>query len=65
MHSFLPQELYTVWCLSKLYTNNIFVKITYKCFQREEKRQKKKKKMEREKKAQTGTSLRNRVFNGG
>jgi hypothetical protein len=60
MHLFLPQVLYTIWCLSKLYTDTIFVKTTCKCFQR-----KKKKKGEEEKKAQIGTSVRALVFNAG
>jgi hypothetical protein len=55
MHLFLPQ----VWGLSKLYTDNIFVKTTCKLFQRKEKRKKKKKK------SQIGTSVRARVFNAG
>jgi hypothetical protein len=54
-HSFLPRVLYTVWCLSKLYTHNIFVKATCKCFQRKKK----------EKTAQIGISVRTRVFNAG
>jgi hypothetical protein len=33
MHSLFPRVLYTVWCLSKLYTDIIFVKAACKCFQ--------------------------------
>jgi hypothetical protein len=33
-HSFLPRVLYMVWCLSKLYTDTIFVTVTCKCYQR-------------------------------
>jgi hypothetical protein len=47
--------LYTVWCLSKLYTYTIFVKTTGECFQRKKRREK----------AQRGTSVGARVFNAG
>jgi hypothetical protein len=47
MHSFLPQVLYTVWCLSKLYADNIFVKTTCKSFQRKEKKLKRERKGEK------------------
>jgi hypothetical protein len=56
MHLFLPQVLYLIWCLSKLYTNTIFVKTTCKCCGRKEKKKK-------EEKTQIGTSVRARVFN--
>jgi hypothetical protein len=59
---FFPKVLYTVWCLSKLYTDTIFVKTTCKCFQRKEKR---KKKLKQKKKAQIWTVIRARVFNAG
>jgi hypothetical protein len=61
MQSFLPQVLYTVWCLSKLFANKIFVKITCKYVQRKEKKERRK----RRKTAQIGTSVRVRVFNTG
>jgi hypothetical protein len=41
MHLFLPQVLYTVWCSSKLYTDTVFVKTTYKCFERKGREKKK------------------------
>jgi hypothetical protein len=58
MHSVFLQLLYTVWCFSKLYTDNIFVKTTCKYFQK-----KKKNERTRKKTAQIGTSVRARVFN--
>jgi hypothetical protein len=64
MHLFLPQVLYTGWCLSKLYTDTIFVKKTCKCFQRKE-RKKKEKWKKQGKKAQIGTSVRARLFIAG
>jgi hypothetical protein len=53
MHLFLPQVLYTVSCLSKLYTDIIFVKKELENDFKEKK------------KAQIGTSVRVRVFNAG
>jgi hypothetical protein len=58
MHLFLPQVLYTVWCLSKLYTETIFVKTTCKYFQRKGGKKE-------EKKTHIGTSVRALVFNPG
>jgi hypothetical protein len=52
MHSFHLHVLYTVWCLSKLYVDKIFVKTTCKYFLRKEK-------------TQMGTRVRARVFNAG
>jgi hypothetical protein len=56
MHLFFLHVLYTVWCLSKLYTDTIFLKATCKGFQ------KKKKKKE---KTQIGSSVRTRIFKAG
>jgi hypothetical protein len=56
MHWFLPQVLYTVWCLSKLYTDKNVCKNNL-CFQRKKVRKKIKKT------AQIGTNVRARVFN--
>jgi hypothetical protein len=54
MRSFLLHVLYTIWCLSKLYTDKN-VKTTYKCFQRKIKKE--------GKKPQVRTNVRARVFN--
>jgi hypothetical protein len=51
IHSFLLQVLYTVWCLSKLYTDKKFLKTTCKRFQK--------------KIAQIGTNVRAHVLNPG
>jgi hypothetical protein len=58
MHSFLPQVLYIVWCLFKLYRDNIFIKATCKFFQRN-------KGKKEEKAAQIVTSARARAINAG
>jgi hypothetical protein len=50
MWSFLPQVLYTVWCLSKLYVHKSICK---------------KKTCEKKARAQIGTNVRTRVFNAG
>jgi hypothetical protein len=60
MHLFLPHVLYTVWCVSKLYTDKIFVKQLVNVF-KERKKERKKKKIT----AQIGTNVRARVFNAG
>jgi hypothetical protein len=53
MRSFLPQVLYTVWCLSKSHAHkNICKKICEK-------------KKEKEKTVQIGTNVKARVFNAG
>jgi hypothetical protein len=57
MHSFPPQVLYTVWCLTILRdTDRNVSKTTYKCFEIKKKRKKT---------AQIGTNVRARVFNAG
>jgi hypothetical protein len=54
MHSFPLQVLNTFWCLSKLYTDKLFVKTTYKWFERKEKEKNI---------AQIGTNVRAPIFN--